>query len=145
MKNNPGSLVFIGICAGLTAMALSSCSKSPSGEVTPLPSTNQTAETAAPATATATAFTRQETLLDADWQFHLGDVTSSDEVIVPGYDDSQWQRINVPHDYVLSGPYADSKDKQVRSHAYLTYKPAWYRKHLAIPASDRRQSPAPRF
>lgn len=132
------SLIVTGIYASLIAVALSSCSKSPSNESNqPAQSvqTNQTTKTATPAAA-ATASGRQETLLDANWQFHLGDVASSDKVTAPDYDDSQWQRINVPHDYVLYGTYAKSTNGQVRSHAYLTYRPAWYRKHFTIPASD---------
>jgi beta-galactosidase len=115
-------LIFIAMLAGVTAISLSSCSKSPS----------QQGNT--PATATPTG--RQQTLLDADWQFHLGDVDASNDVIATIYDDTQWQHVNMPHDYVLSGQYADSMDKQERSHAYLPYKPAWYRKHFTVPASD---------
>jgi beta-galactosidase len=132
MKNKAVSTTFIGFFAGLMAVALCSCSKSPSSGSNQTSSTNQTAEVA-PAAATSG---RQETLLDKDWLFHLGDVDSRNEVIANGYDDAQWQHVNVPHDYVLSGTYADSPDHQVRSHGYLPYKPAWYRKHLTVPASD---------
>ena len=79
---------------------------------------------------------RQQTLLDADWSFHLGDF-SDNQPVAPGYDDGQWQSVNVPHDYVLEGTYAFSTNKAVRGHSYLPYKVAWYRKHLVIPATDQ--------
>lgn len=84
---------------------------------------------------------RQVTLLDADWLFHLGDVPMPERVMEPNYDDGDWQQVNVPHDYVLYGAYSKwladkGKDKQTRNHGYLPYKPAWYRKHFTIPASD---------
>jgi beta-galactosidase len=81
---------------------------------------------------------RQRTLLDANWQFHEGpSPATTQETIAPDYNDTNWQRIDVPHDYVLSGTYADSPDKTVRGHAYLKYDLAWYRKHFTIPASDQ--------
>src|SRR5947209_15820031 len=64
------------------------------------------------------ALQRQRVLLDADWLFHLGDISPND-AITATYDDSRWRHIDVPHDYVLDGKYAQSEDKAVRSHGYL--------------------------
>ena len=77
----------------------------------------------------------RQTLIDADWLFHRGDVSSREQVVAAGYDDSAWQTVQLPHDYVLDGKYAYSDDKDVRNHAYLPLEVAWYRKHLVIPAS----------
>ncbi len=76
---------------------------------------------------------RQRMLLDADWSFHLGDVVSSNEVVTASYDDRSWPRVNVPHDYVLEGTYNATN---TRNHGYLSYQPAWYRKHFVIPQTD---------
>ncbi len=133
MKNKAVSITFVGVFAGFLAINLCSCSKSPSSGTNQTAATNQTAEFT-PSKTTPTG--RQETLLDKDWHFYLGDVDDDDEVITAGYDDAKWQHVDVPHDYVLSGTYADSPDHQVRSHAYLPYDPAWYRKHFTIPTSD---------
>ncbi|HVM50301.1 MAG TPA: beta-galactosidase GalA [Candidatus Acidoferrum sp.] len=110
----PLALSFAGLALGL----LVSCSCAPSG----------TATGSKPSL-------RQRTLLDADWRFHRGDMLPSDEVIQPSYDDSQWQRVDLPHDYVLdeTGHYSPTND---RSHGYLTYEPAWYRKQFVIPEAD---------
>ena len=43
----------------------------------------------------------ERTLLDADWLFHLGDISPSDQVITSGFGDGDWAHVDVPHDYVL--------------------------------------------
>ncbi len=80
------------------------------------------------------AVLRSSTLLDANWMFHLGDLSSSNEVIAPSYDDRRWRRVDVPHDYVLDGTYSPTNS---RNHGYLRYRVGWYRKHFVIPESDR--------
>ncbi len=76
---------------------------------------------------------RQHTLIDADWSFHRGDVSSNEDVVSANYDDHAWQRVNLPHDYVLDGSYSSNN---VRNHGYLPLEPAWYRKRFFIPESD---------
>lgn len=58
-------------------------------------------------------------------------------MIAANFDDSEWHPVHLPHDYVLDGTYADSTNKMVRSHGYLPYEVAWYRKHFTVPASDQ--------
>ena len=102
------------LLASVAVIGLSSCFSSPAAP----------AETAL----------RQRTLLDADWLFHPGDAPSSDQAISTNYDDQQWQRVHLPHDYVLDGTYSHTSD---RGHGYLPVQAAWYRKHFFIPASDQ--------
>ena len=73
-------------------------------------------------------------LLDADWLFHRGDVSTSNEVLSASFDDRQWQRIQLPHDYVLDGTYDRANDPK---HGYLPVVVGWYRKHLFISESAR--------
>ncbi|HVX26680.1 MAG TPA: beta-galactosidase GalA [Parafilimonas sp.] len=57
--------------------------------------------------------------------------------------DSSWRTLNLPHDWVVELPFANSTSDDVESHGY---KPVgglfpetsigWYRKHFTIPASD---------
>ena len=77
---------------------------------------------------------RQQTLLDAGWSFHLGDISPNNEVISPTYDDKGWKHVDVPHDYVLDGTYSEKED---RGHGYLPREVGWYRKHIVIPPSDK--------
>lgn len=99
------------------------------------------------AVATASAAPRQVTSLDFAWRFHRGDI-SGVLLNVPGsqnlyptkdflgaaYDDSSWETVNVPHDYVVEGKFDPKADE---AHGYLPVEPSWYRKMISIPASDK--------
>jgi beta-galactosidase len=90
---------------------------------------------------------REVTSLDFDWRFHLGDIpgilpdsstngnlTPTPEFLSSAYDDSSWQSVNVPHDYVVEGTVDPKADE---AHGYLPVEPAWYRKTISIPATDK--------
>jgi beta-galactosidase len=65
---------------------------------------------------------RQKIVINRDWKFVLGDHRGAES---NGYDDGQWNRINIPHNF--SEPYfATAK-------WYTGY--GWYRKHFNIPAN----------
>src|SRR5665213_2386325 len=95
----------------------------------------------------ASAAPRQVTSLDFNWRFHRGDIpgvlpndaTNQDlspaaDFLSSTYDDSSWQKINVPHDYIVEGAFDPKAEKQ---HGYLPVEPGWYRKTISIPAADR--------
>jgi beta-galactosidase len=96
-----------------------------------------------PAPKTDTASVRQRTLLDADWRFHRGDVTSSNQVMATSYEDEgSWEQVQLPHDYQLDGKYEPEparrgKVADSRRRGYLPVEVAWYRKHFVIPQSDQ--------
>ncbi|MGA3265592.1 MAG: beta-galactosidase GalB [Verrucomicrobiota bacterium] len=53
----------------------------------------------------------------------------------PGFDDSQWRLLNLPHDWGIEGPF---KQVYPGSTGKLPWwGVAWYRKHLDIPNSDK--------
>ena len=77
--------------------------------------------------------------LDADWRFHLGDMTNA---IRPAYDDHAWRRVDVPHDYVVEGAFDPKAQPDVsvewyKLHGFLPVQPAWYRKVVSIPAAAK--------
>ena len=89
---------------------------------------------------------RQVTSLDSDWRFHRGDLPDvlqnqpTNQNLVPAadfltsaYDDSAWQRVNIPHDYIVEGTFDPKAENQ---HACLPVEPGWYRKTISIAASD---------
>ncbi len=39
---------------------------------------------------------------NANWQFHYGTVDDGQSV---AFDDSQWRRVNLPHDWAIEGPF----------------------------------------
>ncbi len=51
---------------------------------------------------------RVETLLE-DWKFTRDD---NPEFISPTYDDTRWQRVTVPHDWAIYGPFSWDNDRQ---------------------------------
>ncbi|MBN2514188.1 MAG: DUF4982 domain-containing protein [Sedimentisphaerales bacterium] len=54
------------------------------------------------------------------------------------FDDSSWERINLPHDWAIKGPFMQGWDVEVGGGMGRLPSPgvAWYRKKLNIPASD---------
>lgn len=49
------------------------------------------------------------TLLDNGWKFHKGDISKAH---LADFDDSSWQKVNVPHDWAISGPFDMAIDQQ---------------------------------
>lgn len=69
--------------------------------------------------------------LDPGWRFSKSDPVSA---MMPGFDDSIWRPVNVPHDWSSEGPFG------VESGSGNGYAPGgvgWYRKTFRLPASDR--------
>lgn len=51
---------------------------------------------------------RTETLLQ-QWQFHRGDVQGAEAAT---FDDSSWERVGIPHDWAITGPFDRANDLQ---------------------------------
>ncbi len=90
---------------------------------------------------------RQKISLDRDWRFHLGDFIRSDypevltwfrdsdsEPMTTSYDDSSWQAVNVPHDWVI-----DTYPDQLvgAKTGFVSGGVGWYRKSFHLSESDR--------
>jgi beta-galactosidase len=73
---------------------------------------------------------------DLDWRFLKGDATNGE---VPNFDDSNWRKLNVPHDWSIEGPF-DSKNPTGPAGGFLPSGVGWYRKHFTLPSDykDRR-------
>ncbi|MGE4586187.1 MAG: DUF4982 domain-containing protein [Mangrovibacterium sp.] len=52
---------------------------------------------------------RSEFLLEKNWKFSKGDFS---EAMQPGFDDSGWENVRVPHDWAIYGPFDRSCDLQ---------------------------------
>ncbi len=51
------------------------------------------------------------------------------------YDDSNWRRLNLPHDWGIEGPFRDDLENAT---GLLPWKGiGWYRKHFIVPNSDK--------
>lgn len=66
--------------------------------------------------------------LDDGWRFQLGDPPSAES---PGFDDSQWRSLDLPHDWAFEADYAEDAAQTDRG----GYKPGgvgWYRKSFEL-------------
>lgn len=101
-------------------------------------------------------------LLNNGWSFSLGDTDPAKDFthnteyfttlskvgssghnkgpVWPGFDDSSWQKVNLPHDWVVDLPFSGEAS---HSHGYkcIGWKypqnsVGWYRKHLTLPSED---------
>jgi len=74
----------------------------------------------------------QTTLFDSDWRFHRGGVQGAE---MPGFDDSKWRRVDLPHDWGIEGPFNPQANGNTGKLPFFGV--GWYRKHLDIPAADQ--------
>ncbi|RQW05260.1 glycoside hydrolase family 2, partial [candidate division KSB1 bacterium] len=80
-------------------------------------------------------FTSRQTVdFNSGWAFHLGDVENGQ---MPDYDDADWRRLNVPHDWSIEGEF--SKDHPATpGGGALPGGIGWYRKTFALPSDAAR-------
>jgi beta-galactosidase len=71
---------------------------------------------------------------DFGWKFTRGDQPGAEAV---GFNDSQWQAVDLPHDWSIFGPF-DTTNNQ-RSEGALPAGMGWYRKVINIPADYRER------
>ncbi|MET3667245.1 beta-galactosidase GalA [Caulobacter sp. 1776] len=89
--------------------------------------------------------------LDRAWRFHLGDVPfpkikghgwsyanakagNAVGAAASEYDDSDWRELDLPHDWVVEGPF--DKDENL-AQGYRSRGKAWYRRALRLEPGDR--------
>ena len=73
---------------------------------------------------------RQRIFFDFDWKFTKGDATGAEQL---QYNDSQWQTVQLPHDWSISEPF-DPKLAFGKNSGFLPIGIGWYRKRFALPA-----------
>jgi beta-galactosidase len=56
----------------------------------------------------------------------------------PGYDDTSWRKVDLPHDYAVEGPFTTAVSGSTGR--LPSSGVVWYRKNLNIPASDKGNS-----
>jgi beta-galactosidase len=99
--------------------------------------------------------------LDEDWKFHFGHAANAEKdfdysktallhksnvyattIVHQKFIDSTWQKINVPHDWLVELPFVKSEQVEMDSHGYKPVGGAypetsigWYRKHFSVDKS----------
>lgn len=93
---------------------------------------------------------RETILFDSDWRFHLGDIVPTpphahEETYLstkagaapgaasPGYNDNDWRLLDLPHDFVVEGPFDEANNV---SQGYRPKGVGWYRKSFRLEESD---------
>lgn len=80
---------------------------------------------------TRTDSARIESNFDGGWLFSKGDYSNADS---PAFDDSSWEKINLPHDWSIHEPF----DPHLAScTGFLPGGIGWYRKHFSMGESFR--------
>ncbi len=69
---------------------------------------------------------------DKTWLFFKGDASGADKTT---FTDDAWRKLDVPHDWMIEGPYAESNPTG-RGGGYLPADIGWYRKHFELDAAD---------
>jgi len=85
-------------------------------------------------TATAPASAQRQRLsMDPGWRFTLGDPAGAER---PGFDDRQWRRLDLPHDWSIEGTPRQDAPAGGRG-GYFPTGVGWYRKGFRLPAGAR--------
>jgi len=72
---------------------------------------------------------RQVQSFDAGWRFNRGDVPGAEQ---PQYDDAAWRQLDVPHDWSIAGPFAET-NQTGGAGGFLPSGVGWYRKDFTLP------------
>jgi beta-galactosidase len=80
----------------------------------------------------ASAASRETISFDANWRFFQGNATGAEAI---QFDDSAWRVVNVPHDWSIEGPFAETNATR-GSGAFLPSGIAWYRKSFSLNSND---------
>ena len=75
---------------------------------------------------------RDVRLFDEGWLFLLGDEPGMAQ---PGYDDSRWRQLSLPHDWAIEGDFSATNPSGAGGGA-LPGGVGWYRKHFRLPATE---------
>jgi len=70
------------------------------------------------------------------WRFFKGDVPEAEQ---GSFDDTQWRKLDLPHDWSIEGPFAQT-NKTGGAGGWLPSGVGWYRKSFVLPkdAADKR-------
>ncbi len=78
---------------------------------------------------------RSTTPFDANWRFLKGDAPGAE---APGFDDTAWRPLSVPHDWSIEGPF-DQKNPTGGAGGFLPSGVGWYRKHFTLADGDAKR------
>jgi len=71
---------------------------------------------------------RTTSSFDHDWRFLKGDAAGAEK---PDFDDSDWRKLDVPHDWSIEGPIGE-KNSTGPGGGFMPSGVCWYRKHFTL-------------
>jgi beta-galactosidase len=80
---------------------------------------------------------RQEFLMDPGWRFTLGDQSDAGR---PGFDDSKWRVVDLPHDWSIEGTPVENAPGGGRV-GFFPSGIGWYRKTFKLPVRPSARQP----
>ena len=94
------------------------------------------------------AESQRSRLFNTDWKFIRDSLNGAEQ---PGFDDSKWIGVDLPHDYSMMdlpggdgpdqiGPFSKKSPGGGRSNGQVLGGTAWYRKHFTIDKADARKT-----
>jgi beta-galactosidase len=76
---------------------------------------------------------------DANWLFSKSDFASA---MMPAFDDGNWRKLDVPHDWSIEGPFSTDYGS---GNGFVPGGIGWYRKHFRLDAAQKNKSVAIEF
>src|ERR1700689_4870231 len=76
------------------------------------------------------ASSREYVDFDLGWRFNPGE---SELAMQPAFDDSNWRRVDLPHDWSIEGPFEAGRGSE---NGFARGAIAWYRRHFLMKAAD---------
>ena len=76
---------------------------------------------------------------DANWLFSKGDFASA---MMPAFNDGNWRKLNVPHDWSIEGPFGAEFGS---GNGFVPGGIGWYRKHFRLDAAQKNKLVAIEF
>jgi beta-galactosidase len=76
---------------------------------------------------------------DANWLFSKGDFAST---MMPAFDDGNWRKLDVPHDWSVEGPFSTDYGS---GNGFVPGGVGWYRKHFRLDAAQKNKLVAIEF
>ena len=78
---------------------------------------------------------RSRVSFNDDWKFYHGDISKAKE---PGFDDSKWRKLNLPHDWAIEGEFSADNPSGTGGGA-LPGGIGWYRKTFRMNSGDNSE------
>jgi beta-galactosidase len=128
------------LLAALGALPLSLYAAPAAAQATLQAAASAAAIGAIPAATPASQKPRTIQQFTTGWRFLQADAAGAEK---PGFDDSAWKSVTLPHDWAIAGPVKEDAPSKGAG-AFMPTGVGWYRKSFTVPAADAKPTAARR-